>query len=81
MNNGTDHSDDHGEMDGIGENPVDDFLPSPAALTLRGGGQRMTVTLDDECAALIARQARRQNTTSEGVVRAILDDYARRHRD
>jgi predicted DNA binding CopG/RHH family protein len=74
-----DNLDDLGEMDGIGAQPVPDFLPAPDQLVRREDTVKVTLALSRRSVDFFRGQARRQGVPYQRMIRALVDEYARRH--
>ena len=74
-----DYRDDLGEMDGIGAGPVPDFLPLPRQLVRRDDTVKVTLALSRSSVDFFRGQARRQGVPYQRMIRALVDEYARRH--
>ena len=71
-------TDDQGEI--VGElRPVHDFLPVPERLALRGDSVRVTLSLSRRSVESFKREAGRRRVPHRRMIRALLDEYARRH--
>lgn len=73
------YRDDLGEMDGIGEGSVDDFLPSPDRLVRREDTVKVTLALSRASVDFFRGEAKRQGVPYQRMIRALVDEYARRH--
>jgi hypothetical protein len=74
----TDHTDDQGEI--VGElRPVSDVLPPPDRLVLRDEGVKVTRTLSRSSVEFFKREAARSRVPYQRMIRALVDEYARRH--
>ena len=78
-NTGADYRDDLGEMDGIGERPLPDFLPPPDRLVRREDTVKVTLSLSRASVDFFRSQAERQGVPYQRMIRALVDAYARRH--
>ena len=74
-----DYRDDLGEMDGIGEQPLRDFLPPPEQLVRREDTVKVTLTLSRASVDFFRSQAQRQRVSYQRMIRALVDEYAKRH--
>ena len=74
-----DYRDDLGEMDGIGEQPLRDFLPPPGQLVRREDTVKVTLTLSRASVDFFRSQAQRQRVPYQRMIRALVDEYAKRH--
>ena len=74
-----DYRDDLGEMDGIGERPLPDFLPPPDRLVRREDTVKVTLSLSRASVDFFRSQAERQGVPYQRMIRALVDAYARRH--
>ena len=74
-----DYRDDLGEMDGIGERPLPDFLPPPDRLVRREDTVKVTLSLSRASVDFFRSQAERQGVTYQRMIRALVDAYPRRH--
>ena len=73
-----DYTDDQGEI--VGElRPVQDFLPPPDLLVLRDDGVKVTLTLSRGSVEFFKREARRNRVPYQRMIRALVDEYAKRH--
>jgi hypothetical protein len=75
-----DYRDDLGEMDGIGERPLRDFLPPPERLVRREDTVKVTLALSRASVDFFRDQAQRQGVPYQRMIRALVDEYARRYR-
>ena len=73
------YRDDLGEMSGIGERPLPDFLPPPDRLVRREDTVKVTLSLSQASVAFFRSQAERQGVPYQRMIRALVDAYARRH--
>lgn len=74
----TDYTDDQGEI--VGElRPVPDFLPPPDRLVLRDESVKVTLTLSRRSVEFFKREAERNRVPYQRMIRALVDEYARRH--
>ena len=78
-NTGADYRDDLGEMDGIGERPLPDFLPPPDRLVRREDTVKVTLSLSRASVDFFRSQAERQGVPYQRMIRALVDAYARLH--
>jgi hypothetical protein len=76
---GADYTDDRGEMDGIGEHPLPDFLPPPERLVMLEDTVKVTLALSRDSVDFFKRQASRQGVPYQRMIRALVDAYAKRH--
>jgi hypothetical protein len=77
-NPGADYTDDQGEI--VGElRPARDFLPPPDELVLRDDGVKVTLTLSRGSVEFFKREARRSRVPYQRMIRALVDEYAKRH--
>ena len=74
-----DYRDDLGDMDGIGERPLPDFLPPPDRLVRREDTVKVTLSLSRASVDFFRSQAERQGVPYQRMIRALVDAYARRH--
>ncbi|HEX2940987.1 MAG TPA: hypothetical protein VHO91_08060 [Rhodopila sp.] len=74
------YTDDKGEMDTIGTQPVADVLPPPHLLVIPDEGVKVTLTLSRESVDFFKEEARKNRVPYQRMIRALLDEYARRHR-
>ena len=74
-----DYRDDLGEMDGIGERPLPDFLPPPDRLVRREETVKVTLSLSRASVDFFRSEAERQGVPYQRMIRALVDAYARRH--
>jgi hypothetical protein len=74
-----DYREDLGEMDGIGARPVPDFLPPPDQLIRREDTVKVTLALSRSSVDFFRGQAQRQGVPYQRMIRALVDEYARRH--
>jgi hypothetical protein len=74
------YTDDKGEMDTIGSHPVADFLPPPHRLVIPDDGVKVTLTLSRESVAFFKQEAEKNRVPYQRMIRALLDEYAKRHR-
>ena len=74
-----DYRDDLGEMDGIGDRPLPDFLPSPDRLVRREETVKVTLSLSRASVDFFRSEAERQGVPYQRMIRALVDAYARRH--
>lgn len=58
---------------------VDDFLPSPSELALREETEKVTIALSKRSVEFFRREARRNGTQYQRMIRALLDRYAQLH--
>lgn len=58
---------------------VDDFLPPPHALVKREETVKVTLSLSKEGVDFFKQQAAQYNVPYQRMIRALVDDYARRH--
>ena len=72
------YTDDQGEMDGLGSR-VRDFLPSPEQLVLREDTVKVTLTLSRRSVEFFKREAARRRVPYQRMIRALVDEYAKRH--
>jgi predicted DNA binding CopG/RHH family protein len=71
-NPGADYTDDQGEI--VGElRPARDFLPP------RDDGVKVTLTLSRGSVEFFKREARRNRVPYQRMIRALVDEYAKRH--
>ena len=70
------YRDDLGEMAGIGERPLPDFLPPPDQLVRREDTVKVTLALSRASVDFFRDQAKQQGVPYQ---RALVDEYARRH--
>ena len=75
-----DYRDDLGEMDGIGARPLRDFLPPPERLVRREDTVKVTLALSRASVDFFRDQAQRHGVPYQRMIRALVDEYARRHR-
>ena len=73
------YTDDLGEMDGIGDSPLPDFLPPPDQLLQRTDTVRVILALSQSSVELFRQRAQRQGVSYERMIGALLDAYAKRH--
>lgn len=73
-----DYTDDQGEMDGVGA-VVADFLPPPDKLVLRDDNVKVTLALSRDSVAFFKRAAARQRVPYQRMIRALVDEYVKRH--
>ena len=74
-----DYTDDQGEMDGIGDRPLPDFLPPPERLVMAEDTVKVTLALSRDSVDFFKRQASRQGVPYQRMIRALVDAYAKRH--
>jgi hypothetical protein len=74
-----DYRDDLGEMDGIGERPLPDFLPPPDRLVRREDTVKVTPSLSRASIDFFRSEAERQGVPYRRMIWALVDAYARRH--
>ena len=74
-----DYRDDLGEMDGIAERLLRDFLPPPEQLVRREETVKVTLALSRASVEFFRDRARRQGVPYQRMIRALIDEYARRH--
>lgn len=74
-----DYRDDLGEMDGIGERPLPDFLPPPDQLIRREDTVKVTLSLSRASVDFFRSEAERLGVPYQRMIRAVVDTYARRH--
>ena len=74
-----DYRDDQGEMAGIGERPLSDFLPPPDQLVRREDTVQVTLALSRTSVDFFRGEAKRQGVPYQRMIRALVDEYARRH--
>ncbi len=74
-----DYTDDLGEMDGIGDRPLRDFLPPPDQLLRREDTVKVTLALSRSSVDFFKRHAQRQGVPYQRMIRALVDAYAKRH--
>jgi hypothetical protein len=65
-------------MDGLGPR-VRDFLPPPERLALREDMVQVTLTLSRRSVAFFKREAARRRVPYQPMIRALVDEYAKRH--
>ena len=58
---------------------VPDFLPSPAELAFREEGVKVTIALSKRSVEFFKREAARNGTQYQRMIRRLLDSYARHH--
>lgn len=75
----TEYTDDLGEMDGIGDRPLRDFLPPPDQLLRREDTVKVTLALSRSSVDFFKRHAQRQGVPCQRMIRALIDAYAKRH--
>ena len=73
------YRDDLGEMAGIGERPLPDFLPPPEQLVRREDTVKVTLALSRASVDFFRNAAKRQGVPYQRMIRALVDEYARRH--
>ena len=74
-----DYTDDLGEMDGIGDRPLRDFLPPPDQLLRREETVKVTLALSRSSVEFFKQHAQRQGVPYQRMIRALIDEYAKRH--
>ncbi len=74
-----DYRDDLGEMDGIAERPLPDFLPPPDRLVRREDTVKVTLALSRASVDFFRGEATRHGVPYQRMIRALVDAYARRH--
>ena len=74
------YRDDLGEMEGIGQRPLPDFLPPPGQLVRREDTVKVTLALSRASVDFFRAAAKRQGVPYRRMIRALVDEYARRHR-
>ena len=74
-----DYRDGLGEMAGIGERPLPDFLPPPDQLVRREDTVKVTLALSRASVDFFRDEAKRQGVPYQRIIRALVDEYARRH--
>lgn len=74
-----DYTDDLGEMDGIGDRPLPDFLPPPDQLLRREDTVKVTLALSRSSVEFFKRHAQGQGVPYQRMIRALIDAYAKRH--
>ncbi len=60
---------------------VEDFLPPPDQLALKGDNIKVTISLSRTSVEFFKRAARKNNTQYQRLIRRVLDLYAQRFRD
>lgn len=71
---------DHlGEMEGIGQRPLPDFLPPPSQLVRREDMVKVTLALSRASVDFFCAAAKRQGVPYQRMIRPLVDEYARRH--
>ena len=66
--------------DEIGEvKVVKDFLPSPDQLAPRDDNVKVTLSLSRRSLEFFRREAERQRVPYQRMIRALIDEYAKRH--
>jgi hypothetical protein len=73
-----DYRDDLGDMDGIGERPLPDFLPPPDRLVRRDDTAKVTLSLSQASVAFFRSQAERQGVPYQRTTPALVDAHTRR---
>jgi hypothetical protein len=58
---------------------VEDFLPPPSELALREETEKVTIALSKRSVEFFRREARRNGTQYQRMIRALLDRYAQLH--
>ena len=58
---------------------VPDFLPSPAELAFREEGVKVTIALSKHSVEFFKREAEKNGTQYQRMIRRLLDTYARHH--
>ncbi len=58
---------------------VDDFLPPPSELAYRQELEKVTITLSKRSVDFFRREARRNGTQYQRMIRTLLDRYAQVH--
>jgi hypothetical protein len=58
---------------------VEDFLPPPSELALREETEKVTIALSKRSVDFFRREARRNGTQYQRMIRALLDRYAQLH--
>jgi hypothetical protein len=76
---GGEYRDDLGEMEGIGAQPLPDFLPPPDRLVRRDDTVKVTLALSRASVEFFRDAAKRQGVPYQRMIRALVDAYARRH--
>lgn len=74
------YTDDKGEMDTIGTQPLRDFLPTPDELAAREETVKVTLSLSRESVEFFKQEARRHDLPYQRMIRVLLDEYARQHK-
>ncbi len=62
---------------------IPDFLPSPQALAERakkGSRRKITITLENDSLAFFKKIAQDNHVSYQKMIRTLLDDYVRQHR-
>ena len=67
------YRDDLGEMAGIGERPLPDFLPPPDQLVRREDTVKVTLALSRASVDFFRDKARRQRVPYQRMIRALVD--------
>lgn len=57
----------------------DDFLPSPAELTLRDEKERITIALDKRSLDLFRKYAKEHDAKYQNMINGVIESYASRH--
>ena len=73
-----DYTDDRGEIVGELRRPRD-FLPPPEELALRDDTVKVTLSLSRRSVDFFKREAEKRRVPYQRMIRALVDEYARRH--
>ena len=73
------YRDDLGEMAGIGERPLPDFLPPPDQLVRRKDTVKVTLALSRASVDFFRGAIRRRGVPCQRMIRTLTDECARRH--
>lgn len=60
-------------------NKIADFLPSPAELVIPEDNIKITILLNKKSVAFFKKQAKKNNTRYQRMIRSLLESYARHY--
>ncbi len=58
---------------------IEDFLPTPEELVFKKDNTKVTIALSNSSIAFFKREAKKNNTQYQKMIRSLLDEYVARH--